>query len=321
MVEFTSFDHITGNEEAKKFLTHMLETNRVGNSLLFAGAKEANLEAFALAVAHNLVGNSKEDHPDIYSFRPEGKMALHSIEGMRRFCEEVYLAPFESSYKVFIIIDAERMLPTSANALLKTFEEPAQHSVIILTSSQPNAILPTILSRCRKLYFKNSASLKQHEKLSDPLLVLLSRTPGISYIELKESLSVLVAAIEEEKKQAEQEIRQQLAAHFPQDMTALQKEAFEKEVEGSVATHTQAVLGQMFAQIFFWYRDLQLLQVSGKPDLLHFPVYLQHLEQQLQFGGLPSLETVEQAIKGAKQAIARFNPINDSLEALFLKLH
>ena len=57
------------------------------------------------------------------------------MESLRLLKEEVALPPFSASRKIFLIFEAERMLPTSANALLKTFEEPSAHSIIILVSS------------------------------------------------------------------------------------------------------------------------------------------------------------------------------------------
>src|SRR5690606_1908010 len=74
-------------------------------------------------------------------------------EAMRRFSDEVYLAPFEAKKKIFIIHDAHRMLSYSANALLKTFEEPARDAIIILISGSPEQLLPTVLSRCQTIRF------------------------------------------------------------------------------------------------------------------------------------------------------------------------
>ena len=90
----------------------------------------------------------------------------------REMCEKVYMAPFEAKWKIFIIEDAERMLPTSANALLKTFEEPAPNSVIILISDHPERLLPTVLSRCRKVHFQGETPLNKGE-IDEKILNLL----------------------------------------------------------------------------------------------------------------------------------------------------
>ncbi len=77
---------------------------------------------------------------------------------MRQLSEEIYLPPYEANWKVFIIHDADRMLSYSANALLKTFEEPPPRTLIILLSRSQASLLPTIVSRCYTLHFQNLPS-------------------------------------------------------------------------------------------------------------------------------------------------------------------
>jgi DNA polymerase-3 subunit delta' len=150
------FDHILGNERNKSYLTTALERKMVGNSWLFAGPDGIGKSLFAEAFAKALIGieGNPKTHPDVRIYLPEGKVGMHSIAKMREFTEEVYLSPAVGSKRIFIIHDADRMLPTSANALLKTFEEPLEDAVIILLSSLPGSLLPTVLSRCRTLYFQ-----------------------------------------------------------------------------------------------------------------------------------------------------------------------
>ena len=137
------FKHILGNDQIKFFLSQTLKLGTVGNSLLFAGPDGVGKSLFAEAFAKALIsqddpkGSHRDkiesgNHPDIRVYRPEGKIGMHSLGSMRQFTEEVYQSPFEAKFKVFIIHDADRMLPASSNALLKTFEEPLQNSIIIL---------------------------------------------------------------------------------------------------------------------------------------------------------------------------------------------
>jgi DNA polymerase III delta prime subunit len=84
---------------------------------------------------------------------------------------EVSLPPFESPIKIFIFHDAEKMLPSSANALLKTLEEPPSDTYILLLTTNPGAIIPTIISRCRLIPFapKPASSFQLPKPLSDIL--------------------------------------------------------------------------------------------------------------------------------------------------------
>lgn len=76
------------------------------------------------------------------------------IESIRMLEHRIKLSPNEASKKIYIIEKAELMTTQAANAFLKTLEEPPDDSIIILTSSKPNFLLPTILSRCQKIAFQ-----------------------------------------------------------------------------------------------------------------------------------------------------------------------
>jgi DNA polymerase-3 subunit delta' len=76
------------------------------------------------------------------------EIRINSIRELRR---DATLSPFAMGWKVFILFDAERMNDESSNALLKTLEEPTPRTVLILTTSKREKLLPTILSRCQQL--------------------------------------------------------------------------------------------------------------------------------------------------------------------------
>jgi hypothetical protein len=92
--------------------------------------------------------------------QPEGKSGLHTIESIRSLNDRVFRAPFESSGKVFVLHQADRMQPAAANALLKTLEEPLLDTHFILLSNDARQILPTVLSRCTQLFISNPDALK-----------------------------------------------------------------------------------------------------------------------------------------------------------------
>lgn len=152
------FDSIYGNEPIKIYLRACLEEVRLPQTLLFEGMEGIGKGLFAREVAARLLECplsriEKQNHPDFHVVRPEGKSGLHPIDELRKCIDQVYEAPFEAKRKVFLIHDAERMQAPSANALLKTLEEPPLDTTIILLTSQPREFLPTILSRCIQLHF------------------------------------------------------------------------------------------------------------------------------------------------------------------------
>lgn len=362
------FENIIGNDRIKSYLSCTAQRGTVGNSLLFAGPDGIGKSLFAEAFAKHLIcmddpkGFHKRrleagHHPDIRIYRPEGKVAMHSIGSMRQFSEEVYLAPAESRWRIFIIHDADRMLSYSANALLKTFEEPAKDAVIILLTSSPETLLPTVRSRCRSIFFhpiedaaiasfirsrcgktpeeaERIAAMAQgsigqalrlaqgHEdSLRGKLLHILSTRSIRSYKELTETAALLAENIESEKKEVEGEVKAALMSTAGDNLTAVQKQEIEKEIEGAVAIYASQEARVLFEVILGWYRDLHLIQAGASPGLLIHRDYMDVYPKVLQAGALPAMEEVQQVIAAAQLSMERSTSIHIILENIFLKLN
>jgi DNA polymerase III subunit delta' len=235
------FSHIIGNEHIKHYLINMVDRNAVANSLLFAGPDGIGKSLFAEAFAKLLLCSNDPEgihchkiesgsHPDVRIYHPEGKIGMHSIDSMRQFSEEVYLSPYEGLWKVFIIHDADRMLSYSANALLKTFEEPAPRSLIILLSSNPKALLPTVLSRCRTLRFHlpperavQHLTTQIENPIRTKLLQVLALGKMSSYSQLMETASEIGDLLDARKLEVEQLTRSELLKAYPKDITSVQQ--------------------------------------------------------------------------------------------------
>jgi DNA polymerase III delta prime subunit len=159
-----------------KQLEQMIKSGSLPPALLFVGPKSSGKLADVRALALALFGEAHRrkielgSHPDIHHYLVEGKSALHSMESISQLIEEVSLPPFEAPWSLYIIEEAERMLPSSSNALLKTLEEPPSQRLFILLTSQPDALLPTLVSRCRTLTFESGEETQTgHEALIDLL--------------------------------------------------------------------------------------------------------------------------------------------------------
>ena len=93
------------------------------------------------------------NNPDFFVIEPDGSSI--KIEQIRQMQKSILEKPIESNKKVYIINDAETMTKEAQNCMLKTLEEPQDFIVIILIASNENNILPTVKSRCTKIFFRN----------------------------------------------------------------------------------------------------------------------------------------------------------------------
>lgn len=90
-------------------------------------------------------------HPDLHWIAPEAEKTQLSVDQVRAACEKLSKTSFRQGYKVAILEPAHQMTPGAANSVLKTLEEPSPNSLLVLLTSRPSGLLPTVRSRCQKL--------------------------------------------------------------------------------------------------------------------------------------------------------------------------
>jgi DNA polymerase-3 subunit delta' len=92
-----------------------------------------------------------DQHPDVTRLSPEGDSTQILIQSVRDLAADLSLTSHGRGYKVAIVSPAEAMNHFAANALLKTLEEPPKRTLVLLVTSQPSRLLPTLRSRCSRL--------------------------------------------------------------------------------------------------------------------------------------------------------------------------
>ena len=134
-------------------LDRALSANRLAQAILLYGESLDTLEETALALSRSLLGVSEDknplEHPDCFTLRAANKMRQINAENTRELTRKIQHSPNQGERKVGIIYEAERMHITSANAFLKTLEEPPVDTNLFLLSTRPYELLDTIRSRCQ----------------------------------------------------------------------------------------------------------------------------------------------------------------------------
>jgi DNA polymerase-3 subunit delta' len=135
--------------EAAECLVRAHQLGRLAHAFLITGpdgsGKLALAEQFYCTV--NKVRDAARD-PDFHLVEPESKSRRILVEQIRGLEEELQMRSTTGKLKFGVIVDADRMMPQSANAFLKTLEEPPNGSLLLLLTSLPEALLETIRSRC-----------------------------------------------------------------------------------------------------------------------------------------------------------------------------
>lgn len=170
---------MSGQAHVKRTLQNALLASKTTHAYLFSGPRgtgktsTAKIFAKALNCEHapanepcNECATCKSitegSHPDVIEFDAASNSR---VEEMRDIIEKVRFAPASARFKVYII-DEVHMLSTSAfNALLKTLEEPPEHAVFILATTEPHKLPATIISRCQRFDFKRLSTVDILERM------------------------------------------------------------------------------------------------------------------------------------------------------------
>jgi len=195
---------------ALEFLRRAYEQNRLAHAYLITGPPGSGKELLAAEVASLVNGTPAKEvfsskAREIFIARPESKSRRISIEQIRELEHALQMRSTNSSRKVAIISDADRLGDAAANAFLKTLEEPPKDSLLLLLSALPEALPETILSRCIAIPLASDGEA-QSEKEQEKLVKLLQQasrqtTWSIQFAyRLAQEFQQLLRAVREEVK-------------------------------------------------------------------------------------------------------------------------
>lgn len=168
--KITGFEEILGNEMVKDHFKRAIENHKISHAYILTGEAGMGRKSIANAFAMTLLcekGGSEPcmschsckqvmsgNHPDLIYVTHEKPGSIGVDDVREQINDTIMIRPYSSYYKIYIVDEAEKMTVQAQNALLKTIEEPPAYAVIILITTNQEAFLPTILSRCVQMKLK-----------------------------------------------------------------------------------------------------------------------------------------------------------------------
>lgn len=169
-VKITGFRDILGNDMVKEHFMRAIESHKISHAYILTGeagmGRKSIANAFAMTLLCEKGGNEPcmvchsckqvlaGSHPDLIYVTHEKPASIGVDDIREKINDTIMIRPYSSYYKIYIVDEAEKMTIQAQNALLKTIEEPPAYAVIILITTNQDAFLPTILSRCVQLKLK-----------------------------------------------------------------------------------------------------------------------------------------------------------------------
>ena len=252
------FDAVVGQDAITRTLRNALASGRVAHAYLFTGPRGVGKTTTARLLAKALACTGRGTEPeacgtcascgDFASGAPVDVLEIdaasnNGVEEIRTLRENVKYAPARGRYKVYIVDEVHMLSGPAFNAFLKTLEEPPDHVVFILATTDPKKIPPTVLSRCQRFDFRPippdlltqglTEILTQEKVEFDPAaLPLLVRAAEGS---LRDALSLLDAAIAYgEGRLEESSVAQLLGTSSPVQVRALASALLERDAAAAL---------------------------------------------------------------------------------------
>ena len=245
------------SQEAIRLLGKALTEGRLGHAYLISGEPGSGVGEFANEFAGLFLGTGAiqvQQDPDFHVIEPGSKSRRILIEQVRELEEAIHRTPEKGSRKVAMIRDADRLMIPGANAFLKTLEEPAEGSLLLLTTQLPEALLETIRSRCISVVLHSPQRPpvgSREEKLLAAMprfFAAESRTDATAAFGLTRIFRDLLEGVRED---AEERMKEELSAekaHFGKttegDFEA-REEALKAAAEADVLGERSRLLGVM----------------------------------------------------------------------------
>lgn len=323
------FSDIVGQEQIKEQLRSAILMDKVSHAYIINGEKNSGKEfiakvfAMALQCGHGGAEPCGEcrscrqavngNQPDIIRLTHEKPNTI-GVEDIRAQVNgDVMIKPYSSPRKIYIINEAEKMTVQAQNALLKTLEEPPSYVVILILTTNADALLPTIRSRCVLLNMKPVADGEIRRFLMETMQIPDYRAKlCVAFARGNVGKAKLLASSEEFDNIREEALT--LLKYIDQmeisEITAAVKKAGEYKIE----------INDYLDILSIWYRDVLLFKATNDVNHLIFKEEIQHIRRAANRCTYEGIETIIDSMEKAKNRLNANVNFDLTMELLLLTI-
>lgn len=323
------FNEIVGHKEIIRHLQNAIQLGKVSHAYIFSGENGSGKKLLATTFAMTLQCEKKginpcmncssckkemnKNHPDIIHVTHEKPNSI-GIEDIRtQLIDDVAIKPYCSSYKIYIVDEAEKLTLQAQNALLKTIEEPPVYAIILLLTNNLNAFLPTITSRCVTLSLRPVEESMVKEYLMEKL--------HLPDYQAQMDASFSQGNIGKAKQMAESEE----FGNLTEQALRILKKSNELELHELVEMIKQLSADKQniyeYLDLFtMWFRDVLLFKATKDVDGLVFKDQINYIKERAKKSSYEGIENIINAVERARERLHANVNFDLVMELLFLTI-
>ncbi len=323
------FTDIVGQEQLKEHLQNAIAMNKVSHAYIINGERNAGKEFIAKVFAMALQCEKKEaepcgechsckqalsnNQPDIIYISHEKPNTI-GVEDIRaQINNDIVIKPYSSPRKIYIVNEGEKMTPQAQNALLKTLEEPPEYAVIVILTTNVEALLPTVLSRCVVLNMKPVSDALVKKYLMEQLGVPdYKANICVAFARGNIGKAKLLASSEEFEKVKDEAI-------------SLVKNINDMEIHEIVKaikkiSEYKFDVNDYLDILMAWYRDVLFFKATKDVNSLVFKEEIQQIMRVSDRSTYEGIETIVNALQSAKKRLEANVNFDLTMELLLLAI-
>ena len=327
----SGFKDVVGHKELLQYIENAVNHQAVSHAYILSGEKGsgkrmlANLFSMALQCQNrgekaepcgscqSCIQAKHGNHPDIKVITHEKPSSIGVDDIRDQVNADIVIKPYANPYKIYIIPDAELMTVQAQNALLKTMEEPPEYAVLMLLSSNAEALLPTIQSRCVKLKLRNLRNTLIHRYLVEQLDVEEEKADVcVAFAQGNMGKAIMLSESESFAALREEVVR--VLTHID---TMDYHELFSYVKR---ATEYKISVDDYLDLIAIWYRDTLIYKATKNVDQVIFKDQLSHIRELARRSSYEGLEQVLDSIEKSKDRLRANVNFELTIELLFLSM-
>lgn len=323
------FSEIIGHEQIIGHLQNAIRLKKISHAYILDGEEGMGKKLLASTFAQTLQCESQEtepcgecrsckqalggNQPDIIRVTHEKPGSIGVEEIRDQLCSDIQVRPYSSPYKIYIVDEAEKMTVQAQNALLKTIEEPPAYGVILLLTTNADALLPTILSRC--------VTLKLRPVKDSLVRAYLMEKLRIPDYQADVCVAFARGNVGKAQKLAQSEHFADLKDHAIHLVRHIgDMEIYEITEAIRKAADYKADINDYLDLLVLWYRDVLLFKATRQVDGLVFSEEINDIAAQASKISYEGLESIIEALEKAKVRLKANVNFELTMELLLLTI-